>query len=83
MSTTLLLTGLGELGSVAGQGDVRGAAAAVRARMGGSTAEVPTNHVAMVSHPDEVAGLIQLAAKRRRLETRRRGGEQAPRSVRD
>ena len=51
--------------------------------MGGSTAEVPTNHVAMVSHPDEVAGLIQLAAKRRRLETRRRGGEQAPRSVRD
>ena len=25
--------------------------------------EVPASHVAMVSHPDEVAGLIQMAAK--------------------
>ena len=33
------------------------------ARMGAATVEVPTNHVAMVSHPDEVAGLIQMAAK--------------------
>lgn len=33
------------------------------ARMGAATVEVPASHVAMVSHPDEVAGLIQMAAK--------------------
>jgi hypothetical protein len=33
------------------------------ARVGAATVEVPTNHVAMVSHPDEVAGLIRMAAK--------------------
>ena len=32
------------------------------ARMGATTVEVPTNHVAMVSHPDEVAQLIKTAA---------------------
>jgi pimeloyl-ACP methyl ester carboxylesterase len=33
------------------------------ARMGATTIEVPSSHVAMVSHPDEVAQLIQTAAK--------------------
>ena len=33
------------------------------ARMGATTVEVPTNHVAMVSHPDEVVQLIQAAAQ--------------------
>jgi len=32
-------------------------------RMGATTIEVPSNHVAMVSHPDEVADLIVMAAK--------------------
>ena len=32
------------------------------ARMGATTVEVPTNHVAMVSHPDEVVQLIKTAA---------------------
>ena len=32
-------------------------------RMGATTVEVPTNHVAMVSHPDDVLKLIQTAAK--------------------
>jgi pimeloyl-ACP methyl ester carboxylesterase len=32
------------------------------ARMGATTVEVPTNHVAMVSHPDEVLQLIKTAA---------------------
>jgi pimeloyl-ACP methyl ester carboxylesterase len=32
-------------------------------RMGATTVEVPTSHVAMVSHPDEVAQLIETAAK--------------------
>lgn len=32
------------------------------ARMGATTVEVPTNHVAMVSHPDEVLALIYKAA---------------------
>ncbi|HEX6123584.1 MAG TPA: alpha/beta hydrolase [Ktedonobacterales bacterium] len=32
-------------------------------RMGATTVEVPTNHVAMVSHPDEVLQLIQMAAQ--------------------
>jgi pimeloyl-ACP methyl ester carboxylesterase len=32
-------------------------------RMGATTVEVPSNHVAMVSHPDEVAQLIETAAK--------------------
>jgi pimeloyl-ACP methyl ester carboxylesterase len=31
-------------------------------RMGATTVEVPSSHVAMVSHPDEVVGLIQAAA---------------------
>jgi pimeloyl-ACP methyl ester carboxylesterase len=31
-------------------------------RMGASTVEVPSSHVAMVSHPDEVAQLIETAA---------------------
>ena len=31
-------------------------------RMGATTIEVPTNHVAMVSHPDEVLNLITTAA---------------------
>jgi hypothetical protein len=30
--------------------------------MGATTIEVPTNHVAMVSHPDEVVHLIEAAA---------------------
>ena len=32
-------------------------------RMGATTIEVPTSHVAMVSHPDEVAQLIETAAQ--------------------
>ena len=32
-------------------------------RMGATTIEVPSSHVAMVSHPDEVAQLIQTAAQ--------------------
>jgi hypothetical protein len=31
--------------------------------MGAATVEVPASHVAMVSHPDEVVSLIQMAAK--------------------
>jgi hypothetical protein len=31
-------------------------------RMGATTTEVPTNHVAMVSHPDDVVALIKSAA---------------------
>ena len=31
-------------------------------RMGATTVEVPTNHVAMVSHPDDVVSLIETAA---------------------
>lgn len=31
-------------------------------RMGATTVEVPTNHVAMVSHPDDVLALIEMAA---------------------
>jgi pimeloyl-ACP methyl ester carboxylesterase len=31
-------------------------------RMGATTTEVPTNHVAMVSHPDDVVALIESAA---------------------
>ncbi len=33
-------------------------------RMGATTVEVSTGHVAMVSHPDEVVALIEAAAKR-------------------
>ena len=33
------------------------------ARMGATTIEVPTNHVAMVSHPDEVVRLVETAAQ--------------------
>jgi Alpha/beta hydrolase family len=33
------------------------------ARMAATTVEVPTNHVAMVSHPDEVAQFIESAAE--------------------
>jgi pimeloyl-ACP methyl ester carboxylesterase len=33
------------------------------ARMGATTIEIPSSHVAMVSHPDEVAQLIETAAK--------------------
>jgi pimeloyl-ACP methyl ester carboxylesterase len=33
------------------------------ARMGATTVEVPTNHVAMISHPDDVVELIETAAK--------------------
>jgi pimeloyl-ACP methyl ester carboxylesterase len=33
------------------------------ARMGATTVEVPSSHVAMVSHPDEVAQFIETAAK--------------------
>jgi len=32
------------------------------ARMGAATTEAPTNHVAMVSHPDEVVTIIETAA---------------------
>ena len=32
-------------------------------RMGATTIEVPSSHVAMVSHPDEVARLVETAAK--------------------
>jgi hypothetical protein len=31
--------------------------------MGATTVEVPSSHVAMVSHPDEVAQLIETAAE--------------------
>jgi hypothetical protein len=31
--------------------------------MGATTVEVPAGHVAMVSHPDEVAQLIETAAE--------------------
>jgi len=34
------------------------------ARMGATTVEVPSSHVAMVSHPDEVSDLIENAAQR-------------------
>jgi pimeloyl-ACP methyl ester carboxylesterase len=33
------------------------------ARMGATSIEVPTNHVAMVSHPHEVVHLIEAAAQ--------------------
>jgi pimeloyl-ACP methyl ester carboxylesterase len=33
------------------------------ARMGATTVEVPSGHVAMVSHPDAVTALIEKAAK--------------------
>jgi len=33
------------------------------ARMGATTIEIPTNHVAMVSHPDDVLQLIETAAE--------------------
>ena len=33
------------------------------ARMGAATIEIPASHVAMVSHPGEVARLIQTAAE--------------------
>jgi len=33
------------------------------ARMGATTVEVATNHVAMISHPDEVVQLIEAAAQ--------------------
>ena len=33
------------------------------ARMGATTVEIPSSHVAMVSHPGEVAQLIQTAAE--------------------
>jgi pimeloyl-ACP methyl ester carboxylesterase len=33
------------------------------ARMGATTVEVPSSHVAMVSHPQEVAQLIEKAAE--------------------
>jgi pimeloyl-ACP methyl ester carboxylesterase len=32
-------------------------------RMGATTVEIPSSHVAMVSHPDEVAQLIESAAQ--------------------
>ncbi len=32
-------------------------------RMGATTVEVASGHLAMISHPDEVAGLIETAAK--------------------
>ena len=32
-------------------------------RMGATTVEVPSSHVAMVSHPDDVVELIELAVK--------------------
>ena len=32
-------------------------------RMGATTVAVPTNHVAMVSHPDDVVNLIETAAQ--------------------
>jgi pimeloyl-ACP methyl ester carboxylesterase len=32
-------------------------------RMGATTVEVATNHVAMVSHPDDVAQLVRTAAE--------------------
>jgi hypothetical protein len=31
--------------------------------MGATTVEIPSSHVAMVSHPDEVAQLIKTAAE--------------------
>jgi pimeloyl-ACP methyl ester carboxylesterase len=33
------------------------------ARMGATTIEVPSSHVAMVSHPDEVVQLIETAVR--------------------
>ena len=33
------------------------------ARMGATTVEIPTSHVAMVSHPNEVVDLIKRAAQ--------------------
>jgi pimeloyl-ACP methyl ester carboxylesterase len=33
------------------------------ARMGATTVEIPTSHVAMVSHPNEVVDLIKTAAQ--------------------
>ena len=32
-------------------------------RMGATTIEIPSGHLAMISHPDEVAQLIETAAK--------------------
>jgi pimeloyl-ACP methyl ester carboxylesterase len=33
------------------------------ARMGATTVEIPSSHVAMVSHPDDVARLVEMAAE--------------------
>jgi len=43
------------------------------ARMGAITAEIPSSHVAMVSHPAEVAGLIEKAAEAVTVGAARRG----------
>ena len=40
-----------------------GSRAPVRHRMGATTIEVQSGHLAMLSHPDEVARLIETAAK--------------------
>jgi pimeloyl-ACP methyl ester carboxylesterase len=32
-------------------------------RMGATTVEVPSSHVAMISHPDDVVALIEAAVK--------------------
>jgi hypothetical protein len=36
---------------------------AVASRMGATTVEIPSSHVAMVSHPGDVAQLIKAAAE--------------------
>jgi hypothetical protein len=45
-----------------GPGDPSDAQRQFSSRMGATTTEVPTNHVEMVSHPDEVVTIIRTAA---------------------
>jgi pimeloyl-ACP methyl ester carboxylesterase len=44
------------------------------ARMGATTVEIPTNHVAMLSHPDDVLQLIKTAAEAVQARAKRMGG---------
>ena len=46
-----------------GRGDPSGRRASFAERMGATTVEVPSSHVAMVSHPDDVVALIESAVK--------------------
>ena len=49
--------------AVAAQNMLRRAERMMAERMGAETVEVPSSHVAMVSHPDEVVELVEAAAR--------------------